>query len=197
MDKELIVFLVAMNIVFAVYGFYLYYPQLIQTPFFLWIFVPDCPIAALLFAVLIIFRKEKNKWWTFFAMVTFTALIKYGVWTLSVYFEQPSYYFGGDNAGTIVFNMALHTVMILEAFLLIGVKKVRWWLASVLFLLQDVSDYFITLPFTPAPILNKNVISGITIFLSVALPVVYYKLAGSNKKIPIKHYGFLHKSKQI
>lgn len=183
MNRELVIFLVVINLIASIEGFRIYYPDVISKPFYLWILVPDCPLAALLFAVAIGFRKEKKRWWQILAVITFTALIKYSVWTWSVYLEQPAYYFTPESWQTVSFNMFLHAIMFAEAFLLIRKTKVAWYAVSCLFLLQDLSDYFITLPPTKIPLLNKNLIEGVTIVLSVALPYLYTRLGRCNKRI--------------
>ncbi|QLQ05840.1 MAG: DUF1405 domain-containing protein [Anaerolineae bacterium] len=48
----------------------------------LWIFIPDCPLFALLFVIAFVaLRRHPN--WTWFYTITAIGLIKYGVWTVT------------------------------------------------------------------------------------------------------------------
>jgi uncharacterized membrane protein YpjA len=58
--------------------------QLPQTPLIWWLFVPDCPLVSLLFAIAI-WGLRSGKRWTTFNLWAAMGLIKYGVWTCTVW----------------------------------------------------------------------------------------------------------------
>lgn len=67
----------------VVYGFFWYKVQLSQTPLIFWMFTPDCPGAVFLFLIWV-FLWAKNLPNETFRVIAITALIKYGIWTVSV-----------------------------------------------------------------------------------------------------------------
>lgn len=75
--------LILVNLAGAVYGFYWYKEQLSVTPWHLWVFTPECPIQALLFAVVLSLRL-RGRSYNLLNTVTFLGLIKYGAWTVLI-----------------------------------------------------------------------------------------------------------------
>lgn len=75
--------IITVNIVGVVYGFFWYQAQLAKRPVYLWLFIPDCPGAVLLFLIWIFFVTLKKPANTF-RVIAVTALIKYGIWTVAV-----------------------------------------------------------------------------------------------------------------
>ncbi len=87
---------IATNVVGLVWGTVGWYGQQLPiTPLVWWIFVPDCPLVAGLFAVAL-WGLRNGKRWTVFNLWTAMGLIKYGVWTCTVwlaYWAQTDNYF--------------------------------------------------------------------------------------------------------
>lgn len=95
-----VVALALVNAAGSVYGYYWYAGQLASTPWRLWLFVPDSPLATTLFAaVLALWLLGYRN--VFFNVVAFTACIKYGLWAVIVISQ---YWAGG---GEIRFTEAM------------------------------------------------------------------------------------------
>jgi uncharacterized membrane protein YpjA len=70
-------------------GIYWYGPMLLRSPWWSWVFIPDCPLAALLGAiVLLLYRSGRAPQWLI-ALTAF-ACIKYGTWTILFWIRQWS-----------------------------------------------------------------------------------------------------------
>ena len=144
--------LVAVNAAGAAYGFYWYRFQLAATPWPLWPFVPECPIQALLFAVVacMLLARRRN---AFLETVTYLGLVKYGSWTVLVLslFGLT----GGQLDGEKVFLMLSHLGMTLEGaiFLRFLPRPGRLITAvPVWFLTMDFLDYAVGIhPWLPDP----------------------------------------------
>jgi uncharacterized membrane protein YpjA len=77
--------LIAINVVAGVVGtIYWYGGDLLRTPWWAMVFVPDCPLFSALFAVALI-GLRMGKRWTWFNAITAAGCIKYGVWTITVW----------------------------------------------------------------------------------------------------------------
>lgn len=70
------------NMVGVVVGTVWWYgPMLQQSPWWTWLFIPDCPLAALVATIALLALSTSRRWPTFNAFVTF-ACMKYGAWTI-------------------------------------------------------------------------------------------------------------------
>lgn len=173
-DKFLLYVLILVNIAGTLFGFWYYRFQLPATPIYKVIFVPDCPLYALMFAILLtayIFYEKKSG---VLAVVTFVGLIKYGFWTVLVVALYREYYFASDPLLYSVLFI-LHVGMILEAFIIPHIFKfTKWTLFFALgwFLLNDVMDYFFgTAPYLP----DVSFFGFLTVesFMATVLLVIY------------------------
>ena len=82
--RYLLWLIAAINFFSSLYGYYWYHQQLAATPWYLWLFVPDCPLAATLMAVALgIYLLARRN--TLFQFMTYTILLKYGFWTVFVF----------------------------------------------------------------------------------------------------------------
>lgn len=143
--------LIFVNIVAVFAGINYYLPQLRATPVWQWIFVADCPLAALLFSIFI-FQVIKKKKRGLVGVFAFTTLIKYGFWTLMIFALYPKIYFGSDFWYFTLLSF-FHIIMIAEAFLILHFQrffvKDLFYAFSFLFV-NDVMDYFFgTVPTIP------------------------------------------------
>ncbi len=153
MRKLLIPFLIAVNLAGALFGFFIYYaPQLSATPLALWIFVPDCPLYVLVFALALglLWLGVEND---LFSFIVSAGLLKYGAWTLFALAYLNGYFFSAELALMSGMLFMLHIGMAAEGFVL----RVRRCGAAVLavglawFLLNDFFDYFVgTMPYLPS-----------------------------------------------
>ncbi len=133
---------IAANLLGFILGvIYWYGPQLVHTPLYLWPFVPDCPLFALLFipAYILALRGKGNN--VYNILVAF-GLIKYGVWTNVAWY---GYWALGYPLEWMGIAMCLtHMGMIVEGlYLLHHIRPRRSWILITWawFVLSDLSDY--------------------------------------------------------
>ncbi|WP_214776940.1 DUF1405 domain-containing protein [Exiguobacterium sp. s22] len=138
--------LFVINLGGTIYGYIWYEPQLRDTPYLYWPFVPDSPTASLFFTIVLglwIFKKRSP----IFETLAFITLIKYGVWAviMNLLFLRTL----PDDAPTITILMAVmlmvsHGVMAIQA--LIYAPFMKWTMTSFVCSLvwvihNDVVDY--------------------------------------------------------
>jgi uncharacterized membrane protein YpjA len=152
------------------YGFYYYQAQLLSTPVWLWVFVPDSPFFTMMYTVslaLYILGRRYNS----FDVFAFIGLNKVGVWTLLVFLVESDYYFSPNRWSFTLVLSALHLGMILVALTLwkemrAPSKRVVVMLAGY-FVLGDVMDYGYGLhPIVPER--SLGIIAAVAIFLTFA-----------------------------
>jgi uncharacterized membrane protein YpjA len=98
---------------FVVGTIFWYGGQLLEAAdhWFLWLFIPDCPLFAGLFIVAFLGLRKGRDWRLFYTIAAF-GLIKYGVWTVVF---SLAYWLGGAPVGIMSLAMCLtHVGMILE-----------------------------------------------------------------------------------
>ncbi|WP_214740276.1 MULTISPECIES: DUF1405 domain-containing protein [unclassified Exiguobacterium] len=138
--------LFVINLGGTIYGYIWYEPQLRDTPYLYWPFVPDSPTASLFFTIVLglwIFKKRSS----IFETLAFITLIKYGVWAvvMNLLFLRTL----PDDAPTITILMAVmlmvsHGAMAIQA--LIYAPFMKWTMTSFVCSLiwvihNDVVDY--------------------------------------------------------
>jgi len=168
MDDFIFIFLVTINILgFLTLPFY-YGSQLLRTNPLLWVFVPDCQLAALFFAITmtLIFVGREKKWVT---QLGIASGFKYGAWTLIVLLSNMNYY--GNSFDYWVLVVA-HIILTLQSLLII--KKFKLSKASIpaftFLLLNDTSDYLLgTHPTLPGYYIP---------FISILTPIITLGLIG-------------------
>ncbi len=130
------------NLIGFVWGtIYWYGGQLLQSPLYLWPFIPDCPLFALLFvpAFILTLRGRGNN--AYNLLVAF-GLIKYGVWTNLAWYGYWA--LGYPLSGMGVAMCLTHIGMILEGlYLLYALRpRITWALvAGAWFISSDYVDY--------------------------------------------------------
>jgi len=78
------------NTVGVVWGGWVWYgPMLAQSPAWAWLFIPDCPLAALWATVAFVGLRYGRRWGWFNAFAAF-ACIKYGLWTVAFWLRHWS-----------------------------------------------------------------------------------------------------------
>ncbi len=140
--RPLAIFIILCNLAGSLWGFISWYGRtLLQTPWYMWVFVPDCPLYALLFVIpltLILLRRSRP-WINALVAV---GLIKYGIWTVFywvVYWSRTADF----NFMSVAMTLT-HTGMILEGLLLLSFLRMDWPTALTVsgwFLLNDWVDY--------------------------------------------------------
>lgn len=170
MDETFRDWLIIMNLVGFIIGvLFSYGPQLIDTNPLLWVFVPDCPLAALLFAASLIMlsRGQTNN-----ALFTLSIIsgFKYSIWTFIATINYWGFYVT-STTGLILnlINLFNHAILFAEQFILI--RHVKLDLRSLLpitafLIIQDLMDYLVgTHPLLPN--YSLNTMFSITILLTV------------------------------
>jgi uncharacterized membrane protein YpjA len=148
-DHRILTVIIAINIIGSLFGLYYYWDQLMMTPWYLWIFVPDCPLYTFLLIFALIFLILGQRYDTFNTM-TAVGLSMYGTWTMFVLLYFKEVFFSPANALMSVGLFVSHGGMALESVLLLPylkkTKLIPWLIAGAWFLVQTFFDYFV--PFT-------------------------------------------------
>lgn len=136
--------LLLINVAGFLFGVWYYLVQLSATNPLLWVFILDCPLYVLLFALMCGLRLWYRDIPDWFYYLTSVGIIKYGFWTGLVVFLYWGVFF---SAAPLLYSILfpLHIGMILEGLILIPRFKVKLvHMLPVLgwFLLNDWLDYF-------------------------------------------------------
>lgn len=83
LHRPALAWLAAVDFIGAIYGFYWYWGQLMETPFYLWVLVADSPLSALLFGIVLLLYLKGVRHEALEAVAYFS-MIKYGLWTVFV-----------------------------------------------------------------------------------------------------------------
>jgi len=184
-------FIVVANIGGFFYGVIFYYSgQLLSTNPLLWVFVVDCPLAALLFGLAFLSRcgsinltldpfskgKKYDLSWLWF--LAFVMAMKYGFWTIFVLATYSSFYFSTASALMYTILFCSHVFLLFETLFLIGkIKLKRWFFLPTLgFLLaNDLSDYLLG-TYPPLPAESLTFMFPATIFMTIAFTLLSYSV---------------------
>lgn len=141
--RYLLWLILAVNFLSSLYGYYWYRYQLAATPRWLWLFVPDCPLAATLMAAALGLYLLAGRRDTWFQFLIYTTLLKYGFWTVFVFLLYWSA--GGRYLPEYLMLFISHVGMLAEGAIFLGSVSHtprRWWLAAGWSALFDYFDYF-------------------------------------------------------
>ncbi len=165
------------NIIGFFFGIWFYWYQLSITPFWLWVFVADCPIYIALATVVLVGHERKWNMPSWFPLIVTVGLFKYAIWTfyaLAVYYKY--FFFEIAKIWSYTFGPA-HVLMFLEGFLIFKlIKEFKWWhipIAAGWFWLNDFVDYWIgTYPLVPAGHVFE--LRNLMILMSIVIPILLY-----------------------
>jgi uncharacterized membrane protein YpjA len=170
--------LIAVNLLGFFYGVYYYGDQLAQTAPALWLLVIDCPLQALLFAI-VLFLAVSGKGSGFLTALTAAGSLKYGIWTMFVILFHGDYFLAGTLAVGYSLIFISHFGQFLEGLFLSGIKKASAGVMIailLLYLLNDYSDYvWGTHPLIPER--DIGTVAAVTVALSF-LSVAFVYFAG-------------------
>ena len=177
-SKKSLYFILLANLIGAVYGFVFYYgAKFSSIPLHLWLFLPDCPLFSLFFAlaILLILIKKENSLFFFFTLI---GSLKYGFWTVFVLLYFNSFYFTPQNSFMYSVLLIAHIFLFFEAFLLI--KKIKFKISYLIipllfFLANDFSDYFLN-THPPLPLSELNFMFYLTLFSSLFFTAIAFIL---------------------
>ena len=170
-NKVFLYLLALINLVAGIYSLSFYSAQLSVSNPLIWVFIADCPLAAILFAlnIFLIARGIKLPWLCFLSIM---ANVKFGVWTIFVLIESNAVF-------SLWWIAVAHVLLLIETVVLLGLFKFRVkhvLFALVLFSIGDYFDYVLG----THPIIDKSVfvIAGLfaifsTIVFSFTLPLIF------------------------
>lgn len=176
LNKKLFGIIVFANIAGALFGFTSYYGyQLSNTPPALKIFVPDCPLYALLFAIVLILVHAGVRANLAYYLVSVGA-VKYGFWTVYVLLKYNSFYFQPGAKLMYALIFAGHIGLFLQSLMLLGRIKVKsYYILPALgwFLLNDSVDYTLS-TYPPLPAYSLNFMYPATVVMTVFFTLTIY-----------------------
>lgn len=177
--REIKVFALAVtltNLGGVAYGIMFYWAQLNETPWYLIPLVPDSPTGPFLMVLVFAlwwFRGHRRS--PTLELLAFVSLLKYGVWTVLVFWLYRADFFAPDRAALTQTLLALHIAEAVEAGVLLkGMRLPRApfaALAALWLALGDFSDYVLgTHPRLPQgidPALGTQVVPSMTVALTI------------------------------
>ena len=132
----------AADLIGALLGFvYWYGDDILQGPWYYWVFIPDCPLAAMLMGIALLGFHFKRGW-HLLGLLAVGTCVKYGLWT--VVYWAANYSAGGSYDLESITMSLTHFAMLVQGLLLTRFLRYRLWpvLVAVLFLAgNDVVDY--------------------------------------------------------
>lgn len=176
--------LLAGNISGALYGFYWYAGQFAVTPFFLWPFVPNSPLAVLYFTLSLLFLRRGRRSPLFEGLAYF-GLIKHGSWTVAIIIL---YWLAGSSRPDNLWLLAGHAVMALQAVLAwhyFGLPLTPRQAAAVSawYLFDDYLDYVVGIhPWIDQSLVSIAEVRTVALALSIVLTAAYL-LSSRHKRI--------------
>lgn len=179
--ERLLLTVILINIMGTAFGFY-YYKYAFEThPPYLWIFLPDSPLATGLFAasLLLLYMNRHNN---LLALVGSINTMKYGFWTLLVIIYFSDFFLEPSRRFFYYLMFLLHFMMIIQPALIIhklDLNKSTLALALAWILLNDIMDYvFFLTPLYMFPFQKNDImiIGGITTISSLAIITTLFYL---------------------
>lgn len=182
-QRSSLIALFIVNVLGTIYGYYWYKSQLIETPDWLKIVVPDSPTASLFFCFVLLlwFFKKQNGLIEAFAYVS---LVKYGIWAVAM--NGAVLYLEGRLDQIAIMLILSHAGMALQAILYAPMFKVKKWHLAIacIWILQDlIFDYvFGTMPTYHRLGLYFDWVALFTFWLSIfVIFIAYFQLIFKNR----------------
>lgn len=177
-NRIFLVFLLICNVAGTIYGYIWYGGQLSITPWYFYPFVPDSPTATLFLSILILLILFNKKFGLIDAL-TFTTLIKYGVW--AVIMNIWNFIDMGFVSWIGLMLIASHGAMALMAFMFLPYIEIKPWhfyVTAIWLFHNDFIDY-VYMQYPRYGNLHPYVteIGYLAFWLTVIVLVLLYKLA--------------------
>lgn len=182
--REVLWLILIFQLIGSIYGYYWYREQLSQTVWYNWLFTWDCPFYATLFSAWLLsyLRNYSLHRSSLFTTLTWTGLIKYGLWTVII--VQDSYFQGSPISIDSLGLQISHVILLIEGFILLKTTKFRYIMVAMCWLiLNDYMDYVVgTYPWIlPQQVyLAKWLAISLTVLLSVSMLYLFAKEKISN-----------------
>ena len=181
--RAILLFLAMVSLFF---GFLTYAPQLAKTPFFLQIFVPDCPLYVFLMVLVVFFAIQVKE----FRLIVAIGMVKYGAWTLMIFVSYSGYYLVPDMFWQTIILFLGHILMIWGGLVILPSNPTRLAFGITMgwFLLNDLMDY----GFGLKPVFPDDHLRFVEMF-SVVSTVVFsfalYYWCDAIRSLPFVAYG--------
>lgn len=167
--------LLAGNISGTLYGFYWYAGQFAETHLYLWLFVPNSPLAVLYFTLSLLFLRRGRRSPLFEGLAYF-GLIKHGSWTVAVI---TLYWLAGSSRPDNLWLLAGHGIMVLQAILAwhyfalpLTIRQAA--AVSAWYLFDDYLDYVIGIhPWIDPSLVSIVTVRNLALVLSLLLTAAY------------------------
>lgn len=146
---------IILNLIWGIFGVLSYFPQTDRVSFLLWLFIPDCPLYSLMFAIFLIDRERIKSHQTYMWILTF-GLIKFALAAPVIFFLKPNHYHAIPIFGITLPNIYpfdyFHLIMLFQGLLVAAFFLEKSWhhfsIAFLWLLLNDFIDFvFLTFPF--------------------------------------------------
>ncbi len=126
----------------ALAGFsYWYGATILAAPWYYWVFVPDCPLAALLMGITLL-GYHFGRRWHLLGLLAAGTCIKYGLWT--VVYWTADFSAGGPLSLEGVTMTVTHFILLVQGLIILRYLRFRWVpvaLASLYLVANDLVDY--------------------------------------------------------
>ena len=186
--KQMIIFLLLINIPGTIYGYIWYQSQLMQTPPRFLLFVPDSPTASFFFVfVLFAFLMGRNL--PLLEALAGVTLIKYGVWAVVM---NSAAAWSGDTLNwqhyMLIFS---HAGMALQAILYAPYYRIKSWhlvVAALWTVHNDIIDYvYMMHPWVSSWLMPSiDHIGYFTFWLSVVSVAAIYSLSVRSNRLKLE-----------
>ena len=183
--RDVLFFVLVMNVIGVCFGFAWYRGQLARTSTFFWPFVPDSPVSAFFFTVVLTLaltmkNASRQAVYRLFSALCATWLVKYGLWCDTVLLTQfANVHWLPLEAWLLIIS---HTGMMVEAFLytlvspLLTFEKGELFVAGATLFLNDYVDYvYGVFPYLP----NHAMLPFVTIatpLMTLATVSLFYRI---------------------
>ncbi len=146
---------IILNFIWGIFGVLSYLPQTDGISFLLWLFVPDCPLYSLMFAIFLLDRERMKSHQIYMWILTF-GLIKFSLAAPVIFFLKPNHYHAIPIFGITLPNIYpfdyFHLIMLFQGLFVAAFFLEKSWhhfsIAFLWLLLNDFIDFvFLTFPF--------------------------------------------------
>lgn len=186
----ILVSFIILNFFWGIFGFFAYLPRTDGVLFFLWLFVPDCPLYSFLFALFLLDRERFKSHQSFMWILTF-GLLKFSLAAPVIFLLLPDSYHALPIFGFTLPNIYpfdyFHLILLFQGLIMaIFVLERSWHNFSIAFgwlLLNDFIDFvFLTFPYynDTLSILETATVYYILINLVILVLGTFFTLNGFN-----------------
>ncbi|MBM3229888.1 DUF1405 domain-containing protein [Candidatus Parvarchaeota archaeon] len=168
--------LLAILVVAIGFGFYFYSPFFASRSPYLWVFLPNSPLAILAALAAIYLWKKSD----FLNLLACSYLGKFGAWTIFVMLLHPQVYFRQEIfLESLALYIVPHAAMVFLALLCLPKKRKTTNLVLVLLVLlaNDYANYWLSLIAGPPqiiPLWNMGLVSAVSLCLSIGFGLFYH-----------------------